>query len=115
MTSGVRSVICAPLVAHDRVGGVLYLHSSSIDRTFNDEHLRLVTAAAHQVANAMNNAELYSLIRDQAERLGLMLRQEQVEATKSSAILDSVAEGVMVADVVALISAFDLVAPEIDR
>jgi PAS domain-containing protein len=60
--------------------------------------LRLVTAAASQVANAMNNAELYSLIRDQAERLGSMLRQEQVEATKSASILESVADGVMVAD-----------------
>jgi len=57
-----------------------------------------VTAAAHQVANAMNNAELYSLIRDQAERLGALLRQEQIEATKSAAILDSVADGVLVAN-----------------
>jgi hypothetical protein len=46
----------------------------------------------------MNNAELYSLIRDQAERLGAMLREQQVEATKSEAILDSVADGVMVSD-----------------
>jgi len=46
----------------------------------------------------MNNAELYSLIRDQAERLGAMLREQQVEATKNEAILDSVADGVMVID-----------------
>ncbi|RPJ00051.1 MAG: PAS domain-containing protein, partial [Chloroflexi bacterium] len=65
---------------------------------FTEDHLRLVTAAANQIANSMNNAELYSLIRDQAERLGAMLRQEQVEATKSASILESVADGVMVAD-----------------
>jgi len=53
VTSGVRSVICAPLVAHDRIAGVLYLHSSAIDRTFNDEHLRLVTAIALQAAVAI--------------------------------------------------------------
>ncbi len=77
--------------------GVMMLYS---DRpgAFNEDQLRLVTAAANQVANAMNNAELYSLIRDQAERLGAMLREQQVEATKSDAILDSVADGVMVSD-----------------
>lgn len=51
--SGIRSVICAPLVAHDRITGVLYLHSSAIDRIFNDEHLRLVTAIALQAAVAI--------------------------------------------------------------
>jgi len=73
----------------------------------------LVTAAANQVANAMNNAELYSLIRDQAERLGAMLRQEQVEATKSSAILDSVADGVMVADADGQVIVFNTTAERI--
>jgi len=71
---------------------------SDQEGAFRVDHMRLVSAAANQVANAMNNAELYSLIRDQAERLGALLRQEQVEATKSGAILDSVADGVMVAD-----------------
>jgi signal transduction histidine kinase len=92
-----RAGMAALIEANEDILGVIMLYSKK-KGAFNPEHLRLVTAAAHQVANAMNNAELYSLIRDQAERLGLMLRQEQVEATKSSAILDSVAEGVMVAD-----------------
>ncbi len=92
-----RAAMVALIETNEDVLGVAMLYS---DRpgAFTGEHLRLVTAAAHQVANAMNNAELYSLIRDQAERLGAMLRQEQVEATKNAAILDSVADGVMVAD-----------------
>jgi len=54
--------------------------------------------AANQVASAMNNAELYGLIREQAERLGAMVRREQVDATKNAAIVESIADGVMVAD-----------------
>lgn len=52
VASGVRSVICAPLLAHRQLEGVLYLQSASIDRVFTDEHLRLATAIALQVAVA---------------------------------------------------------------
>jgi ABC-type transporter MlaC component len=56
----------------------------------------LVSAAAAQVASAINNAELYRLIRDQAERLGSMLRGQQIEASQNRAILESIADGVIV-------------------
>ncbi len=92
-----RSALVALIEAAEEVLGVMLLGSAQ-PSAFTVDHLRLVAASTNQIANAMNNAELYSLIRDQAERLGAMLRQEQVEATKSSAILDSVADGVMVAD-----------------
>jgi PAS domain S-box-containing protein len=39
---------------------------------------------------------LYQLIRDQAERLGSSLRREQEDASRSQAILEAVADGVLV-------------------
>jgi PAS domain S-box-containing protein len=57
-----------------------------------------VQAAANQVAVAVNNAELYRLIRDQAEDLGTMLRSQQIENSRSKAILEAVADGVLVTD-----------------
>jgi PAS domain-containing protein len=45
---------------------------------------------------SINNAHLYELIRDQAERLGSMLRREQEDASRSQAILEAVADGVLV-------------------
>lgn len=50
---GIRSVICAPLTAHDQIGGVLYLHSATLEGAFTDDHLRLVTAIALEAAVAM--------------------------------------------------------------
>ena len=50
---GIRSVVCAPLTAHDRIRGVLYLHSASVEGAFTDDHLRLVTAIALEAAVAM--------------------------------------------------------------
>jgi len=50
---GIRSVICAPLLAHSKIAGVLYLHSAALDRAFTDDHLRLVTAISLQAAVAI--------------------------------------------------------------
>jgi PAS domain S-box-containing protein len=73
----------------------------------------LVEAAAHQVATSINNAELYRLIRDQAERLGSMLRAQQEEASKSQAILEAVADGVMVANAHGFVILFNAAAERI--
>ena len=62
---GIRSVVCAPLLAHDHVAGVLYLHSSSIERSFNDDHLRLVTALALQAAVATEAIRAHEESRNQ--------------------------------------------------
>ena len=92
-----RSALAVPLLAGDTVLGTLLLFHTREDY-FNEDHLRLVEAATAQIANAVSNAELYNLIRDQTERLGRMLKDQQVEAVKSQSILEGVADGVMVAD-----------------
>ncbi len=109
-----RAAMVAPIESTEDVLGVMMLLSEK-PAAFNEDHLRLVTAAASQVANAMNNAELYSLIRDQAERLGAMLREQQVESTKNRAILDSVADGVMVADPQGEVIVFNQTAEQVLR
>ena len=62
---GIRSVICAPLTAQDRIGGVLYLHSSSLEGAFTDDHLRLVTAIALEAAVAMEAMRAHERSRRQ--------------------------------------------------
>lgn len=92
-----RSVLAVPLIAGDEVIGVLTLFHEQ-PNAFTKEQLELVEAAATQVANAISNAQLYLLIRDQAERLGTMLREEHIESAKNEAILQSIVDGVIVAD-----------------
>ncbi len=90
-----RSAIAAPLlVGEDVIGVLLAFHRKT--NHFSPESLNLVKAIASQVAVAINNAHLYELIRDQAERLGNMLRREQEDASRSQAILKAVADGVLV-------------------
>jgi GAF domain-containing protein/nitrogen-specific signal transduction histidine kinase len=92
-----RSALAVPLVVSEDAIGAMLLFSAE-PYAFDADQLRLLTAAGHQVAAAVNNAELYRLIRDQAERLGVLLREQQVEASKSRAILESIADGVIVTD-----------------
>ena len=90
-----RSSIVAPLLVGEDVIGVLMIFHRDL-KFFSPDILNLVKAIASQVAVAINNAHLYELIRDQAERLGSMLRKEQEEASRSQAILEAVADGVLV-------------------
>ena len=90
-----RSAIAMPLlVAEDVIGVLMVFHRKA--GFFSAELLSMVKAIAGQVAVAINNAHLYELIRDQAERLGSMLRREQEDASRSQAILEAVADGVLV-------------------
>ena len=92
-----RSALAVPLMTNEDVVGAVIFYSEK-EAAFSEEQLQLVTAAAHQVGSAINNAELYRLIRDQAERLGSMLRAQRVESSKNRAIIESVADGVVVTD-----------------
>jgi len=90
-----RSAIVVPMMVGEDVIGVLMVFTRT-ENFFSSEMLILVKAIAGQVAVAINNAHLYELIRDQAERLGVMLRKEQEDASRSQAILEAVADGVLV-------------------
>ena len=92
-----RSAVAAPLMVGEDVIGVLLVFNRKLG-FFNPEQLGLIKVIASQVAVAINNANLYKLIREQAERLGKMLRNEQEEASRSQAILEAVADGVLVTD-----------------
>ncbi len=112
-----RSALAVPLSTSDGVVGVLMLFSPR-PHAFTDPQLQLVEAAALQVVTAMNNAELFKLIGEQAERLGGMMRAERDEAAKSAAILESVADGVMVVDANSKVILFNATAErmfELDR
>lgn len=92
----VRSVIAAPLaLGGGDILGVITLGHPQIGY-FTEDHLRLVTAAAAQIAVAVNNSDLYSYITEQADQLGKMLQVLRAEAAKNRAILESIADGVVV-------------------
>jgi len=57
--SGAKSAICVPLMARERLVGVLTL-VHSVPKAFNEEHLALMQAIADQASVAVLNARLYT-------------------------------------------------------
>jgi sigma-B regulation protein RsbU (phosphoserine phosphatase) len=64
-----RSELVVPLLHKDRVVGVFDLESSVLD-SFNEEHVKVLTPLASQVAVAIENARLYEELRKRDARLG---------------------------------------------
>ncbi len=63
-----RSELVVPLVHKDKLIGVFDLESPALDR-FNEEHLKVLTPLASQVAIAIENARLYETIVHGEERV----------------------------------------------
>ncbi len=55
---GMRSVICAPIVAREQILGVIHLDCPITRHTYNEHELRLVTAIGYQTGLAIENARL---------------------------------------------------------
>jgi PAS domain S-box-containing protein len=91
----VSALIIAPIVTNGEFYGLLALGSQQAN-LFTIDDASIVKAIATQVAGVSENAEVYRLINRQAQELGGMLRHQQEEASKSQAILESIADGVVV-------------------
>jgi PAS domain S-box-containing protein len=107
-----RSALAVPLMVGEEILGALMFYHQDIGH-FSDDQLDLISAVAKQIAVAINNAQLYNLIRDQAERLGDMLRTQHVETSRSQAILEATADGVLVTDARREITLFNVSAERI--
>ena len=62
---GMRSVICVPIMARERVLGVIHLDCPVSRHTYNEHELRLVIAVGNQTGLAIENARL---VQAQLER-----------------------------------------------
>ena len=70
---GILSELAVPLILQDRVIGVLDLESEKLG-FFTDEHLRIFSVLAPQVASAIENARLYEELAKRESRMEQDLR-----------------------------------------
>jgi Nif-specific regulatory protein len=63
------SLMCIPLIMHDRALGVIYLDTNAPDVHFDQDHLQLVTAIAAITAVAIENARHIEWLQSENERL----------------------------------------------
>jgi sigma-B regulation protein RsbU (phosphoserine phosphatase) len=75
----VRSELAVPLIAKNRLIGVMDIESEQADY-FRPEHLHLLTLTASRIAQAIENARLYSRVSRQARTL-TVLNEIAIELT----------------------------------
>jgi sigma-B regulation protein RsbU (phosphoserine phosphatase) len=68
---GVRSELAVPLIAKNRLIGVMDIESEQIGY-FRPEHLHLITHTASRIAQAIENARLYTRVSRQAQTLTVL-------------------------------------------
>ncbi len=103
------SMIISPLIVHNEVLGVIIL-SHHQKGFFTTDHFRLIVAASGPIALGLHNAQMYEEIQMQLLRQGEMLRNERRATTQSTAILQSLSDGVMVCDTEARLITVNLAA-----
>lgn len=67
----VRSELAVPLIAKNRLIGVMDLESTEVGY-FRPEHLRVLTFTASRIAQAIENARLYARVSRQAQQLEVL-------------------------------------------
>lgn len=72
---GMRSVICVPIMAGEKVLGIIHLDSPVTQHTYNEPELRLLTAIGYQTGLAIENSRL---VRAQVHRERLAASGETV-------------------------------------
>ncbi len=71
----IKSVMCAPLVSHAEIRGVIYVHSSNAPQGFRKKDLDLLAALSTPAAMAIENALLYH----KAKRAEMDMRKAHAE------------------------------------
>lgn len=74
IAQGIRSAMCVPMIAHDKVLGVMHVDSRERVGAFTEKDLQLLTAIANQTAIAIDNARLVRQIEQEARTRGQLQR-----------------------------------------
>jgi len=90
--------IIQPLLRQRRVLGALVVGNDHSRRPFGPNQCRLCQSIAVQIAAAVENARLYRDLQAQASQLAELLQLQEDEVRQRTAILESMAEGVIVGD-----------------
>jgi GAF domain-containing protein len=83
---GLRSILCIPLALHGRVVGVLYADNRIEQGIFGQDDIPLMTAFGGQAAIAIENARLFTQVKDdlretkrELEHLKIQIDKQKVE------------------------------------
>lgn len=93
----IRSELAVPLMTGKRAIGVFNLESKTVD-AFDENDIKLMTALAHQITVALENARLFQRQHQQTVELARMADDLAEEKRRLDAILRNITDGLVVTD-----------------
>ncbi len=72
----VKSVMCAPLIAKERLLGAIYVDTRGVMKSYEEEDLRLLHNVCRQASVAIENARLYPRTREEVSQLRKKIEDE---------------------------------------
>ena len=77
---GLRSVLCAPLLNHGKIAGILYLENNLMTGAFTPERVELISLLSSQMALALENSLLYRNLESEVANQTNTIRTAKEEA-----------------------------------
>ena len=91
-------LLIQPMVRQGHAKGVLLVYNNPAKPEFTSEQELLATTIGVQIAGAVENNRLYGAVESQARELSQLLQIREAELRREDAILESMAEGILVSD-----------------
>ena len=79
-----KSILCYPIISHDKLNGILYLENTTVDRVFSPRLVEMLTLLISQVSNSIEN----SLLRENTARLSAEMDGSRKELEKRIQVLE---------------------------
>ncbi|MBN1877209.1 MAG: PAS domain-containing protein [Anaerolineae bacterium] len=96
--SGEGPLLIYPLTRQERTMGLLIACNDNSKAAFTQEQERLLSTMTVQIAGAVENSRLYQTLEAKALELSQLLNEREAELRREEAILESMAEGILVLD-----------------
>ncbi|MGC9349046.1 MAG: histidine kinase dimerization/phospho-acceptor domain-containing protein, partial [Anaerolineae bacterium] len=110
---GSGSLLLQPLMHKQQLLGALVVCRYGKDNPFRSTHAQLATTMGTHIAGAIENTRLYRALAAKAEELASLLDRRETELKRETAILEGMAEGILVSDADARLILMNRAAEEI--
>jgi predicted ATPase/signal transduction histidine kinase/CheY-like chemotaxis protein/HPt (histidine-containing phosphotransfer) domain-containing protein len=91
-----KSILCVPIIAQNKIVGVLYFENNLISGAFTVERIDILKIIASQVAIAIENIRMYTNLEEKVkertaelEQVNIILEQQKKEAEQAKLIADN--------------------------
>lgn len=91
-----KSILCIPVIAQNKIVGVVYLENNLISGAFTIERIDILKIIASQAAITLENIRMYSNLEEKVkertkelEELNIVLEQQKKEAEEAKIIADN--------------------------